>query len=62
MSIKDDTVRFVTQVLACKLLRKCHKDQVSVRFITTMEKFTSGVMMNWSTFLVNKVLMEYRVA
>jgi hypothetical protein len=28
MSINDDTIRFVTQVLACKMLRKCRKDQV----------------------------------
>jgi hypothetical protein len=28
VSINDDSVRFVMQVLACKLLRKCHRDQV----------------------------------
>jgi hypothetical protein len=27
-SINDDTIRFVTQVLACMLLRKCRKYQV----------------------------------
>jgi hypothetical protein len=27
-NINDDIVRFATQVLACKLPRKCHEDQV----------------------------------
>jgi len=27
-SINDDTVKFMMQVLGCKLLRKCRKDQV----------------------------------
>jgi hypothetical protein len=34
-SICDPTVRFVTQVLACKLLRKCQKDQVPTTVIVT---------------------------
>jgi hypothetical protein len=38
VSINDYTVRFVSQVLACKLLRKCHKHQVPARAIGTMEK------------------------
>jgi hypothetical protein len=50
-SINDDTVRFATQVLACKLLRKCHKDQVPAGVIAATEKCTAGVMMNWETFL-----------
>jgi hypothetical protein len=38
-SINDKCVRFVMQVLACKLLRKCCKDQVSEGVIETMEKW-----------------------
>jgi hypothetical protein len=61
-SITDDTIRFATQVLACKLLRKCHKDQVPMGAIVATEKCVAGVMMNWSTFLVNQFLMDYREA
>jgi len=34
-NINDDTVIFATQVLACKLLRKCCRDQVPTGVITT---------------------------
>jgi hypothetical protein len=56
-SINDDTVRFATQVLACKLLRKCCKDQVPIGVIAIAEKCVAGVQMNWVTFLVNQFLM-----
>jgi hypothetical protein len=36
--ISDDVVRFAMQVLTCKLLRKCQKDEVSAAVIETMEK------------------------
>jgi hypothetical protein len=61
-SINDDTIRFVTQVLACKLLRKCCKDQVPAGVIEATEKCIAGVMMNWSTFLMNQFLMDCREA
>jgi glutamate synthase domain-containing protein 2 len=50
------------QVLACKLLRKCHKDQVPTGVIETTEKCVTGVQMNWATFLVNQFLMDCREA
>jgi hypothetical protein len=57
-NINDKNVRFVTQVLACKLLRKCHKDEVSTAVIAATEKCMEGVQMNWATFLVNKFLQD----
>ena len=41
-----------------KILRKCCKDQVPVGVIDAMNKFVVGVMMKWSTFLMNQLLME----
>jgi len=58
-SINDDIIRFVTQVLACKLLRKCPKDQVPMGAMVVVEKCVARVMMNWSTFLVNPFFMDY---
>jgi hypothetical protein len=57
-SISDYLVRFETQVLACKLLRKCRKDEVLVAVIATTKKCIEGVQMNWATFLVNHFLVE----
>jgi hypothetical protein len=57
-SINDKNVRFVTQVLACKMLRKCHKDEVPVAVIAAIEKCMEGVQMNWATFLVNQFLQD----
>jgi hypothetical protein len=45
-SINDDIVIFVMQVLACKLLRKCHRDQVPTGVIAATEKCAAGVQMN----------------
>jgi hypothetical protein len=60
-NINDDIVRFDTGA-GCKLLRKCHKDQVPARVIAVAEKCVAGVMMNWSTFMVNQFLMDCREA
>jgi len=38
MSINDNTTRFETQVMACKLLRKFHRDQVPAGEITSTKK------------------------
>jgi hypothetical protein len=57
-SINEDTVKFAAQVLDYNLLRKCCKDQVLAGVIEGTKKFVAGVMMNWSTFLMNQLLME----
>jgi hypothetical protein len=57
-NISDDVVRFAMQVLACKLLRKCWKDEVSTTVITAVEKCAEGVQMNWAMFLVNQFLID----
>jgi hypothetical protein len=60
--INDDYVNFLTQVLDCKLLRKCHKYQVPTGVIPRAEKCTARVHMNWANFLVNQFLTDYREA
>jgi hypothetical protein len=47
-NISDDVVLFVKRVLACKYLRKCLKDEVSIALITSAEKCKEGVQMNWA--------------
>jgi hypothetical protein len=42
-SIRNLTIRFATQALACKLLRKCRKDQFPTLFIVAAERCVEGV-------------------
>jgi hypothetical protein len=60
--INDDIFRFSMQVLAYKLLRKFHKDQVPIGVIATVVKCVAGVQMNWVKFLVNQLLMDSKEA
>jgi hypothetical protein len=55
-NISDPNVWFAMQVLACKLLHKCRKDEVPTAVIAAAEKCVEGVQMNWATFLVNQFL------
>jgi hypothetical protein len=52
-NINNKNVRFAMQVLACKLLCKCKKDEVPAVVIEVVEKCVEWVQMNWATFLVN---------
>jgi hypothetical protein len=57
-SIYDPTIRFVTQALAYKLLRKCRKDEVPTGVIVAVEKCVEGVSMRWAPFLLNQFLIN----
>jgi hypothetical protein len=57
-SICDPTIRIVMQALACKLLRKCRKDQVPIGVIVAAEKCVEGVSMSWEPFLLNQFLID----
>jgi hypothetical protein len=46
------------QALACKLLRKCRKDQVPAGVIVVVEKCVEGVSMSWAPFLLNQFLID----
>jgi hypothetical protein len=54
-SICDPMVRFVTKYLACKLLRKCIKYQVSATVIVTTERCVEGIQMNWVNILIKPI-------
>jgi hypothetical protein len=58
-SISDPIVKFETQALACKLLRKCIKYQVPTKVIETVEQCAEGVQINSETFLLNQFLTEW---
>ena len=54
LSINDDCVKFAMQVLSCKFLRKCRREQVPAGAIGTIEKCVKDVKMSWAMFLVNQ--------
>jgi hypothetical protein len=61
-SICDPMVRFATQALADKLLRKCRKDQVLAGVIAATEKCVEEITMIWKPFLLNQFLIDYTEA
>ena len=46
--IKDKGVCLATQLLAGKLMRKCHADKVPESVITLAEQCVEGVQLNWA--------------
>jgi hypothetical protein len=53
-NINDDHMKFAMQVLTYNLMWNCHKYQLSIGVIVTIEKCVEGVQMNLLMFLVNK--------
>jgi hypothetical protein len=57
-TICDLTIQIATQMLACKLLWKCRKDQVPTWVIVVTEKCVEGTTMSWAPFLLNQFLLD----
>lgn len=61
-SIKYQGVRIATQLLANKLMRKCHADKVPASVIVLAEHCTEGVQFNRAQFLCDEFLTNCREA
>lgn len=55
-SISYKAVKVVTQILASKVMRKCHIDKVPAPVVTLAEQCMNGVQFNWSEFLYKEFL------
>lgn len=55
-SIKSIVVKVATQILAGKLMWKCHVDEVLAPMIALAEQCIEGVQFNWSEFLCKEFL------
>ena len=44
--INEPTTKFVTNIMACKLLRKCHKDESFVGVIATVVQCAKGSLLS----------------
>lgn len=58
--INDDNIKFVTQLMACKFLRKCHKDKCPTVAVKEAEMCVTGVKMRWAPFLLNQFIIDYK--
>lgn len=56
--INDDQVKFTTTLMACKLLRKCRRDQCLAVVIKEIEISITGVWMSWVPFLLNQFITD----
>jgi len=61
-SIKDKGVCIATQLLASKVMRKCHTDEVLAPVIALAEQCTEGVHFNWAEFLSEEFFISYKEA
>jgi hypothetical protein len=48
--------------MACKLLRKCRKEEAPTGVITIVAQCAKGVVFSWAPYLLNQFLIDYRDA
>jgi hypothetical protein len=56
--ISDAATRMATKIMACKLLRKCLKEEVPVGVVAVVAQCAEGTTLNWSLYLLN-LFLEY---
>ena len=54
--INDVATQMVTKILACKLLRKYHREEVSVGVIAVVAQCAEGTIVSWAPYLLNLFL------
>lgn len=57
-SIQDQVVQFVVQILAGKIMRKCHVDKVLVHVVSLAAQCTKGVQYNLAQYLCKEFLVN----
>jgi hypothetical protein len=60
--INDVATQMVTKILACKLLRKCHREEVLAGVVRFKTQCTEGTTISWETYLLNLFLDDYKDA
>lgn len=61
-SVKDQAMKFSTQLLSSKLLRKGHHNEVVVHFIELGSHCAQGTIYNWVAFIQNEFVEDCREA
>jgi hypothetical protein len=60
--INDAATQLGTKILACKLLRKCRKEEVPARVVVVAAQCTEGTTVSWASYLLNLFLDECKDA
>jgi hypothetical protein len=58
----DNATRFANKLMACKLLRKCKKEEALIGFIAVVTQCMKGVIFSWVSCLLNQFLIDCRDA
>ena len=61
-SIKKLAFKVVTQILARKVMRKCHADEVPAPMVAVAVQCAEGVQFNWVNYQCDEFLVNYRKA
>jgi hypothetical protein len=58
--ISNIITRMATQLMACKLLHKCHKEEVPIGVVVAVTQCTHNTMLSWVPYLLNLFLDDYK--
>jgi hypothetical protein len=56
--ISDLATRFSTKLLGCKLMHKCHKEEVSAGVVIVIVQCANGSSISWAPHLLNSFLED----
>jgi hypothetical protein len=60
--INDVTIKMAAKILACKMLRKCLKEEVSAGVVAVATQCVEGTTVSWAPYLLNLFLDDYKDA
>jgi hypothetical protein len=60
--INDATTQLGAKILACKMLRKCRREEVPSRVVTVAAQCAEGTTVSWAPYHLNLFLDDYKDA
>jgi hypothetical protein len=51
--ISELVMRLAKNIMECKLLRKCHKEEVPTGVIASVSQCAKGIVLRWIPYLLN---------
>jgi hypothetical protein len=58
--ISDIVTKMAAKIMAYKLLKKCHKEEVSVGIVVVAAQCVEGTTITWAPYLLNLFLNDYK--
>jgi hypothetical protein len=60
--INDAATRMAMKLMGCKLVHKCHEEEVPTTIVATTTQCTNNTMLSWALYLLNLFLDDYNDA